>query len=101
MSSLTASVVHPANMTISWAELIDPTLNGGDVPIFYSVECKSSDPASIWTILNSYVGDPVTTNYTYILPAGSIFNETLFYYYRVRAMNGVGLSIVYSHVLTV
>ena len=101
MNSLTASLIHPANMTVSWAELTDPTLNGGDVPIFYSVESKSSDPASNWTILNSYVGDPVTTNFTYILPVGFIFNETLLYYYRVRAMNGVGLSIDYSPVLTV
>ena len=41
MTQLTASAVEPTNITIQWQELTDTTLNGGDVPIFYSIEWSS------------------------------------------------------------
>lgn len=50
LSVLTANV-HPNNITISWAELVDTSKNGGDVPIFYQVEwfCQ---PTSSYTYTN-------------------------------------------------
>lgn len=86
MTALTKIEVHPGNMTIGWTALTSPTLNGGDLPIFYSVEFASSQAPSTWTVLNSYTpGDPVSLNYTYVLPGTIIFNENYTYYYRVRA----------------
>jgi hypothetical protein len=68
-------------MTIVWSELSNETLNGRDVPIFYSIEYKTSDLASVWTVLNA--GGPLVFNYTYL--PGSVFDPTLQHLYRVRA----------------
>lgn len=98
MTALSLVSVHPSNITIAWANLTDPTLNGRSLPIFYSVEFKSSDSSSTWTELNT--GGPLVLNYTHsINPA--IFDPTLLYMYRVRAENVMGMSSVYSAVLTV
>jgi len=86
MTDLYKIAVHPGNMTIGWTELTSATLNGGDIPIFYSVEFSSSEAPSTWIVLNSYTpGDIVETNYTYVLPGTIIFNENNTYYFRVRA----------------
>jgi hypothetical protein len=96
MNNLILGVVNPTNISISWPALTDPQLNGGDLPIFYSIEFKSSIDDS-WSILNP--GGAVTLNYLH--DPGYIFDESLLYYYRVRAQNGVGMANAYSAVLTV
>lgn len=51
MTSISITAVNPMDITISWSELTNTTLNGGDLPIFYSVEW-SSDNAT-WTVVNA------------------------------------------------
>jgi hypothetical protein len=38
MTALEITTVNPKDITISWSPLDNETLNGGDLPIFYSVE---------------------------------------------------------------
>lgn len=97
MGPLTAASVDPTNMTITWTELSDETLNGRDLPIFYSIEYMTSAPSSDWTVLNS--GGALAFNFTYV--PGIIFDPSLQHLFRVRAQNGVGLSDNYSEVLVV
>ena len=51
MTGLTISQVDPTSISFSWVELTNVTLNGGDIPIFYSVEWSTN--SSTWTVLNS------------------------------------------------
>jgi hypothetical protein len=59
MSALSVAIVTPSAITIKWTNL--PTsLNGGDPPIFYSVEGSTDKVA--WTVLNN--GGAFGLNYT-------------------------------------
>lgn len=74
MSALSVTAVHPLNITISWPDLTDTTLNGGDLPIYYQVEWYSG---GIWEILSTesmgkYLSFTHTrTPSTNIFPSGS------------------------------
>lgn len=71
MGALTTVEVNPQNIAISWNALTDTSLNGGDVPIFYSVEWSPNN--SNWYTLNSGGTDLyLTYNYT----VDFIFNTT-------------------------
>ena len=70
------------------------TANGGDIPSFYSVEWSPDN--STWYVLNAGDGWYLSYNYS----VSYIFNTT-YQYFRVRAQNGVGMSDVYSPVLSV
>lgn len=96
MNAVTAKEVNPSNITISWLELNSTTLNGGDLPIFYSVEFQTSLDAN-WTVLNT--GGSLVLEYQYA--PNFVLNENITYQFRVRAENRIGLSNVYSGVLTV
>ena len=76
--------------TMAWAPLVDPIVNGGDVPFFYSIE-HSADNINF----NTFTIDPVKTTYfeTFHSP-GTILTSRA--YYRVRAENLVGMANVYS-----
>lgn len=81
------------SITIGWNELIDTTLNGGDVPNFYSVEYSTNQDT--WYEINTGGSHALfITHY----PGSILTNKA---YYRVRARNGVGFSEVYSPVLGV
>jgi hypothetical protein len=87
--------VSVTSIFVKWEALTDPTMNGGDLPIFYSLEYS---PNSInWSVLNTDETKPLIFNYT-ISPGTVLTNKAFF---RVRAENGVGLSDFYSPVLTV
>ena len=61
MTLLSLANVTPTSITISWPALTDPKLDGGDPPIFYSVEWSSDN--FTWTVLNP-AGGPLDLNYT-------------------------------------
>jgi hypothetical protein len=74
MSALTAGVVNPTNITISWTDINASTsINGGDNVFFYSVEWSPNNAA--WTVLNS-VSSGYYLSYThvpgYVFSSGSI-----------------------------
>jgi hypothetical protein len=95
MTALTAANVTPTAITISWPTLTS-SQTGGDPIIFYSVE--GSPDRTTWTVLNN--GGLLALNYTHTL-AGGVFPAGSTVFYRVRAQNNVGLSSVYSAVLSV
>lgn len=37
MTAITNGTINPTDITITWTELSNKTLNGGDLPIFYGV----------------------------------------------------------------
>ena len=51
--------VAPSIIVIEWDALTDMTANGGDIPIFYSVEYGNTTTGP-WTALNSIGGGLVT-----------------------------------------
>lgn len=50
MTGLTHKKTDPKAISFEWVELTDATLNGGDIPISYSVEHSTDN--STWTVLN-------------------------------------------------
>lgn len=95
MNALTLVEVNPQNIAISWPALTSTSLNGGDLPIFYSVEWSPNN--SNWYTINS--GDTECyTSYNYTV--SFIFNTTT-QYFRVKPKNGVGWGSSYSSTLSV
>lgn len=80
MGALTLVSINPTNCTISWADLTTDAANGGDLPIFYSVEFSSSNINSGYSVVNA--GGPLTLQYTHIY--GAVFTAVTIWY-RVRA----------------
>ena len=85
--------VTPSVTNVYWDALLDPVLNGGDVPIWYGLE--TSHDNITWTVVNN--GYPLTFSWNH--GPGTVL--TTLRYYRVRAENGVGMSNIYSEVLAV
>lgn len=75
---------------MKWDALLDMTLNGGDIPFFYSIE-HSADNINF----NTFTIDPVKTTYFEVFhnPGTILTNRA---YYRMRAENLVGMGNVYS-----
>jgi len=84
------SLISNGGQTMKWNALLDMTLNGGDVPFFYSIE-HSADNVNFYP----FTIDPVKTTYfeTSHNPGTILTNRA---YYRVRAENLVGMANVYS-----
>jgi hypothetical protein len=75
---------------MKWNALLDSTLNGGDVPFFYSIE-HSADNITF----GNFTTDTVKTTYFEAShnPCTILTNRA---YYRVKAENLVGMSNIYS-----
>ena len=75
---------------MKWNPLLDMTLNGGDVPFFYSIE-HSADNINF----NNFTIDIVKTTYFEVNhnPCTILTNRA---YYRVKAENLVGMGNIYS-----
>jgi hypothetical protein len=74
MTKLVLETVNPTDITISWPELTSTSLNGGDLPNFYSVEYKKA-AATNWTVLNE--GGSWALSHTYA--PGEILDENSTY----------------------
>ena len=95
--TLTLVEVNPKNVTVAWTELADETLNGRNLPTFYSLEFTTSAASTNWTALNT---DGLLA-FEYTHTSLTVFNSSFTLMFRVRAQNGVGFSNVYSQVLVV
>jgi hypothetical protein len=98
MTTIVLDSVTPTDITISWPALSNMTLNGGDIPTFYSVEWYRPDLGGVWQEINTGGTLALTYTHTYStppFPAGSTQQ------YRVRPKNGVGYGIAYSNTLSV
>ena len=75
---------------MKWNPLLDMTLNGGDVPFFYSIE-HSADNINF----SNFTNDIVKTTYfeAHHNPCTILTNRA---YYRVKAENLVGMGNIYS-----
>ncbi len=60
---------------MKWDALIDETLNGRDVPIFYLLEFATSASPTLWTPLNE--NGELVLEFMHVLPNQAIFDETL------------------------
>jgi hypothetical protein len=79
MTTITNGTINPMDITITWTELTDPVLNGGDLPIFYSVEWLNT--AGTWQVLNA--GGSWALSYTHTVT--TVFPAASTQFYRVRA----------------
>lgn len=82
---------------VQWGNLTDQVTNGGDLPIFYSLEYNCDPEFYIWTALNTNDDTTLINNYTHY-PASPLTSRA---FYRVRATNNVGKSDFYSPVFMV
>ena len=94
--TLVAGAAHPLNITISWTALATGT--GGVAITFYAVEYSSASSTSGFVQVNSYT-EGLYTTYTHVV--STTFTGGAPNYYRVRAVNSVGYSTVYSAVISI
>ena len=98
MGSITATAVHPFNITLTWAELGAP-LNGGDTPNFYLLQWKNYENSNVWVNLTTE-GGPLVLTFTHVRTT-TPFSSGVMQEYQVKARNGVGWGTAFSTVLQV
>jgi hypothetical protein len=90
---ITLDDIKPSQITINWLDIAEAD-NGGDPVVFYELEWDSGSLEGSFTALNTYttgmaVPKKHVHNPGYILSAGAPYT------YRLRALNGVGYSLLY------
>ena len=97
MGDLTATVVNPKNITITWADLTNSS-NGGDVPIFYLLQYYSYTYFTWYNLTTDGVTGKVLT-YTHVV--SSPFDSSVQMKYQVKPKNAVGWGTAFSNILLV
>lgn len=99
MTTLTADLIQPKNITVSWPELVDTALNGGDLPDFYLLEYFTNE-TNTWIALNNPATDSKVLSFFHS-KGGALFIPTFTHLYRVKPRNRVGWGTAYSAELEV